>query len=390
MVKLEEKGKRNKYKLRKMQSLTVSECFTLLGDPNRSSKIFGCGSWLKFLECREHDVQKLSNADFCRQRLCPMCQFRKSRKIADQVRVIAHHAHQKYPTYRYLFLTLTIPNVSGNELSASVDGLFKSYKRLMERKEVQVVVKGSFRSLEVKYNAERDDFHPHFHCLLLVPPSYFAKNYIKRNRWLTLWQEATKDFTITQVDIRTIKLKNLRKDVKPVEAFNEAIGKAAAESAKYLTKPGDYLKESLPEEKKAEIIGYLHGALKGRRIHAYGGIFKELKSQLGLLDIENDESNLIDIEELDKCLCSVCQSELKEYVYTWLSARGDYVQTGGAYRPEKLLKLEEKEKHEERLAIMEEGQAEPEAIKQVQQTRLSTGKAPVSRVDSRKNVEFNI
>ena len=48
-----------------------------------------------------------------------------------------------------------------------------------------------FRSLEVTYNKDRDDYHPHFHALLMVPHHYFYKDrglYIPHEKWLDLWK----------------------------------------------------------------------------------------------------------------------------------------------------------------------------------------------------------
>ena len=65
-----------------------------------------------------------------------------------------------------------------------------------------------FRSLEVTYNKDRDDYHPHFHALLMVPHHYFYKDrglYIPHEKWLDLWKKSMRDDRITQVDIRKVK-----------------------------------------------------------------------------------------------------------------------------------------------------------------------------------------
>src|SRR5699024_6080063 len=67
--------------------------------------------------------------------------------------------------------------------------------------------------LEVTYNKDRDDYHPHFHVVLAVNKSYFTdKNYyINRNRWLELWQQSTKNPLITQVDVRRVNTQKIKK-----------------------------------------------------------------------------------------------------------------------------------------------------------------------------------
>src|SRR5690625_7467900 len=77
----------------------------------------------------------------------------------------------------------------------------------MQRKEVKTIVKGYVRKLEITYNEKRDDYHPHFHVLLAVNKNYFNNSwsYIKRDRWLELWQQVTKNSLITQVDVRKVR-----------------------------------------------------------------------------------------------------------------------------------------------------------------------------------------
>jgi plasmid rolling circle replication initiator protein Rep len=69
-------------------------------------------------------------------------------------------------------------------------------------------VTGYFRALETTYNGDLQTWHPHIHALLFVPAVYFTNKYIKRDRWLELWQESTRMPSITQVDIRPVKNKD--------------------------------------------------------------------------------------------------------------------------------------------------------------------------------------
>jgi len=346
LCKVSKKNHTDKYNLKKKDSLTVAECFEWSNNSKIADRIFNCANFIHFLECAHDDFKKFSGYFSCGCRMCPFCQFRKSRKIADQVCKIAHYALKEKPTYQFLFLTLTIPNVKSSELSNTITHMLKSWDRLGKRAEVKRILKGYFRSLEVKYNPERDDYQPHFHILLFVPKNYFAKNYIKRNRWLGLWQEATNDYSITQVDIRKVKPKE-GKDNQDQD--NNGLAGAAAEVGKYATDAKDYLSNGLSDEKKAEVITALHEVLRGRQIHAYGGMFKDIKAKLKLLSIEDPHSELSDVEEVKDCFCPVCSSELKQVLYQ--HNHKDYVPTGRITRPDKLVKAE---KAEERTMELEE------------------------------------
>src|SRR5690606_12341063 len=109
--------------------------------------------------------KRLTWANFCRVRLCPMCAWRRSLVIAHQIKAVAHEA-VKRQSMRWLFLTLTIRNCTGDDLIDTISHLMKSWRRLSQRKLFSDVVVGWFRSLEITRNLLDDTYHPHFHVLL--------------------------------------------------------------------------------------------------------------------------------------------------------------------------------------------------------------------------------
>ena len=248
---------------------------------------------------------------------------------------LAREALRRHPTLKLVFLTLTVPNVALRNLSGAIDSLFESWKRLMQRKEVKLAVRGYIRTLEVTYNHERDDWHPHIHAVLAVPSKYFKTSlYITRSRWLELWREATKMPQITQVDVRTIKTK--RKGVDPLEV-------GFAEASKYGVKPWStksrvsvkrLLKElyvdredlkghawlRLTREETAEVVEQLREALDHRRLVQTGGIFREIKRELNLKDGEDKGADLVNVtDQKIECHCSVCGGNMTEHSYWWHS-----------------------------------------------------------------------
>ena len=168
----------------------------------------------------------------------------------------------------FVFLTLTAPNVKGEELDDEIKHYNQSFQRLMQRKEVKNAVRGYVRKLEVTYNKERDDYHPHFHVILVVDKQYFnnKKQYIKRDRWLELWQKSTKNNLITQVDVRKVKATDNKKEV--------------SEIAKYSAKDSDYLEDE-------KVFDTFYKSLSGKRLIVYSGLFK-------------DASKLYENKELEK------------------------------------------------------------------------------------------
>ncbi len=187
-------GKKRKWAQYKKQSLAVSNAYrTFEGSGTFSKRMDECGAWLCFLVCRSGHGMLLVAAIFCQCRLCPLCQWRRSLIMFHQVKELAHEHIKHYKSDIPLLLTLTVPNVSASELSRRLVLMRDAWKRLINRNPVKRVCRSWFRALEITYNVNREDYHPHFHVLIMVPKNYFDKNYdlyIDRDEWLRMWQEA--------------------------------------------------------------------------------------------------------------------------------------------------------------------------------------------------------
>ena len=74
-----------------------------------------CGSFLEMYSNKELDKKKLKTANFCKNRFCPMCNWRKSKKDALKVSILMQYIKEELDL-EFVFLTLTAPNVKGEEL----------------------------------------------------------------------------------------------------------------------------------------------------------------------------------------------------------------------------------------------------------------------------------
>src|SRR5699024_12562650 len=83
----------------------------------------------------------------------------------------------------FIFLTLTTPNIKGEDVKSEIDKFNKAFNKLFKRQKIIKSIKGYIRKLEMTYNKNRDDYNPHFHVLLCVDKSYFtnSKRYIKHD-----------------------------------------------------------------------------------------------------------------------------------------------------------------------------------------------------------------
>jgi plasmid rolling circle replication initiator protein Rep len=97
-----------------------------------------------------------------------------------------------FPKHRWLFLTLTVRNVEIVQLRETLTWMHKSFVRLTKLKEF--LAEGWIKSTEVtRGKTPPGSAHPHFHVLLMVPPSYFSgQAYLSQKRWSELWQKATR------------------------------------------------------------------------------------------------------------------------------------------------------------------------------------------------------
>ncbi|MEL6118032.1 protein rep, partial [Photobacterium sp. SP02] len=81
----------------------------------------------------------------------------------------------------------TVRNCPIGDLRSTLQAMNSAWQRLKDRKEFRPVL-GWVRTTEVT-RGEDGSAHPHFHALLMVPPSWFTTHYVKHSRWVELWAD---------------------------------------------------------------------------------------------------------------------------------------------------------------------------------------------------------
>ncbi|MBR0615461.1 MULTISPECIES: protein rep [Bacillus] len=263
----------------------------------KAEKVCNCAECLAFRRDKETGRLRLYQAYFCKVRLCPMCAWRRSLKIACHNKLIVEEANRQYKP-AWIFLTLTVKNVEGDDLKQTISDMMKGFNRLMKYKKVDSSVLGYFRALEITKNHEKNTYHPHFHVLIPVKRSYFkGQSYIKQAEWTSFWKRAMKLVYTPIVHVQRVKGKKgidaeaIEKEVR--EAMEEQ--KAILEISKYPVKDTDVIRGNEVTEENLDTVYYLDDALNARRLIGYGGILKEIHKELNLTDAE--DGNLIRIEE---------------------------------------------------------------------------------------------
>ncbi len=200
---------------------------------------------------------KLSAAHFCRVPQCPVCQSRRSLMWKARALRVLPLVVEDYPNYRWLFLTLTQKNCSVDELRETVLGMNKSFARLTKLK--RWAIEGWIKSLEVTRGKD-GSAHPHFHCLLMVSPNYFSRNYLNYDEWAELWQRSARLDYKPQIHVRAVA-----RDCDPTILIPEIL--------KYSVKESDLYKS------KKFLLGITEQLYKIRRI-SVGGILRPYLKKL--------------------------------------------------------------------------------------------------------------
>lgn len=209
-----------------------------------------CSTFLAY--AFNNDGLKLKNANFCRVRHCPVCQWRRSLLWKSNMYVAYEEIKEQYPKGRWLFLTLTVKNCEITELRETLKHMNESWHRLVKRKAFSKVVDGWIRTTEItrpkKRKANKNDpdvicpitgnthAHPHFHVMLFVKPSYFSTGYVSQQKWSDLWGDVLRVDYQPVVDIRAVK-PNRKKE----QTEEDAIKSAVMETLKYAVKPDDMM-----------------------------------------------------------------------------------------------------------------------------------------------------
>jgi plasmid rolling circle replication initiator protein Rep len=223
---------------------------------------------------------KLVNGLLCNRRLCPFCEWRRTRAWRARLLRGLQSFRTEQPKLRALFLTLTVRNCQLYELRDTISHLHSSYKRLSLIRDFPTTA--WFRRTEVTLSAKPgiggpllgSSAHPHIHALLLVRPSYFSRDYWPQLRWQQEWQMAARLDYPPVVDIRRAHSKR-QAEVKLTDTDFAAV----LEAAKYSTKAADLL--SL-----GTLLPIFHSEMKHLRLY---GVSRSLQRHIKEQEVVTDE-----------------------------------------------------------------------------------------------------
>ena len=221
---------------------------------------------------------KLASTHLCHCRQCQICSWRRSLMYKARAYKALPNVVKDYPSARYLFMTLTLKNCAVYELRTTIKQLNQAFARLTKRKVWPGV--GYLKTVEVTRGCDRVSAHPHLHILVMVEPSFFGRNYIRKAEWCQLWKKCLRVDYVPIMDVKAIKVTS-----SPVGLLSELV--------KYQTKPNDLIFSD-----KAWFLEYVK-QVHGTKAFALGGVFRQYFKELDNAEtheemIGNDRENELD------------------------------------------------------------------------------------------------
>lgn len=294
----------------------------------KSEKMYECGDRLEFT-VGEDGSKKLYRAWFCKDRLCPMCNWRRGVKLTGQLLKILQTMKERKISGEPIFVTFTMKNVKGDDISKSFSDFAEGFHRLMKYKKVKDMCIGAIRASEITYNRKCNNYNTHIHCLLWMKPEYFnGDNYISQEKWTEFWRRSAKLDYKPLVYVERVK-------PNPTETDPTGYIKAVLEIAKYTAKPtaipnlnGDIWMTDEDKMKAGERISMLERGMYKKRLISFFGIFKKLHKELDLDDVEDGDLVGADEEATGESVETVC------YAYDYI--RHDYYLMERSEQPKKI------------------------------------------------------
>jgi len=144
--------------------------------------------------------------------------------------------YAEHPEWRYIMVSFTVRNCPVTELKSTLTEMNSAWQRLIQRKAWPGL--GFIRSTEITRGSwvllpdrqklppklvsqvpidmrelhDKNTAHPHYHCLIAVPPGYFkGTKYLSTAKWATMWQEALRSDYTPICDARIVKPKDYSK-----------------------------------------------------------------------------------------------------------------------------------------------------------------------------------
>ncbi len=252
------------------------------GEEDAGLRLLGCGRWFQRMNLPNEPCGYRLLPYPCDSPFCPDCAARKAKPLQQKIwKRINRTKHD------YFMATVTLKNWKALERE-SLDVFIEAFAKLRESQLWKDEVSGGSYSLEVTYNRETGEWHPHAHCLIETGKDL-------RMDWIfelqNLWFQITGRFFDEPSNwIHLTPIYSINKKGRKVRKINHA---AIRELVKYSTKAADF------SDQPARVMEFYRAFKNVRRVQMFGNFLGAMK------EIERDEEN--EKQALIGCACGKCR-----------------------------------------------------------------------------------
>lgn len=289
-----------KWPEKKLQAISVGKKMIAAGFKKRGLNIMECSSVILWKSCPECGRSHISSAALCRDKLCPICSWRLSlKRFAEMCSTV--QAIKEVEDFAAGFLTVTVKNCAPEDLRSTMQAMSAAWNRLLQTKAFAEVI-GWAKSVEITYNKKTNEFHPHFHIIVLF--------------------EERKNAGDLQIAFRDAWKKAMRLDYNPITDYreirseesdldNDRYTAAILETFKYAVKSDEL--SGMP----LDVFRTFVQAVGGLRMVSYGGVIKKARAGLGMAEDDLEETEITK----DHCACGAAWVET---LMKWSMSEGQY------------------------------------------------------------------
>ena len=287
-----------KWREHKLMTQAVALKLIAAGLQRRGERMSVCSDVVRYKYCRDCGCWHVDGALLCRDRLCPTCNWRLSlRRYAIMQRAVA-------PLLRdgmaWGLITLTVRNVWPDELGRTIDRLMDCWHRVCQRRDMRATL-GWARGIELTYNRETGQVHPHLHILACWAPGQDRGPGLA-NAWLEVVGRAGL-VAVAEAQHAAVLRPEPSDDGRP------DMTKAILETYKYAIKGSDLL------DMPARTLRVVAQHWGGRRLMALGGVMRS-----AVADLDADDPAIEPVQA-----CRSCGSAaLDTYIARWSMGESAY------------------------------------------------------------------
>lgn len=236
---------------------TLSSIYYEKGDYKKAARINMCGNYLVMRNYIDEKKKKLAKANFCKNSLCPLCQWRKTLKRGEILKATLEIMAKEDQNKKFYFITLTITNKE----YLTRDFLLQFNKAGRNFIREYFLCNDFIETTEVTYSTKQA-YHPHMHFILWT--NNLGKKLSKR-RLRFEWALYLKKRNLVSEEVYW-----------QMADCKEAKNNIAYEISKYITKVM-VLDQNMQE--LVDVIECLHNALKAVNMFVVSGQARKAKQE---------------------------------------------------------------------------------------------------------------